>query len=116
MEEGVRGFLIRKLGLSFARENLKDRLIGALNEVKTCTSNESNSDMANLQCEDVLVRLKQMDGHVTHIVLKCRQSVIERYFSTYSTLTTMDSHDLNEGPSCKRSLSQSPSPTSSDSL
>ena len=51
---------------------------------------------------------------MTHIVLKCRQSIIEQYFPTYSTLTSMDAPNLTEGPLCKRSLLQLPSPTPLD--
>lgn len=36
------------------KETLKDKLREALKEVKMGTSNKSNSDKVNLQCEDVL--------------------------------------------------------------
>ena len=65
MEEGQCEFLVGKSRFSFTRRDSYDKLREALKELKTCTSNESNNNTVNLQCEDVLARLKQMDGHVT---------------------------------------------------
>src|ERR1700737_3431555 len=47
----------------FVEETLKDHLREALKKIKTCTSNEDNSNKATLQCNEVLEQLKCTDGH-----------------------------------------------------
>ena len=47
-------FLLENLDSPLQEETLKDKLREASKEVKMGTSNKPNSDMANLQGEDVL--------------------------------------------------------------
>ena len=91
-------FLLENLDSPLQEETLKDKLREASKEVKMGTSNKPNSDMANLQGEDVLAWLKQTDGHN---VLKRRQSLREQCSPTYSTSTTTDASDSTQGPLCK---------------
>ena len=69
----------------FVKEILKDRLRETLKKIKTCTSNEDNSNKAILQCDEVLEQLKCTDGHAAQNVLKRRQFVIDYCSSSASS-------------------------------
>jgi hypothetical protein len=48
-----------------------------LKELKTRTSNEDDSNKVALLCDDVLEKLKTIDGHTSRNVLKKQQSFID---------------------------------------
>ncbi len=50
---------------------------GTLKELKTRTSNENDCDNIALHCDDVLEKLKTIDGHTSRNVLKKQQSFID---------------------------------------
>ncbi len=61
----------------FQEETLKERLQKTLCKLKRWTSNEEGSDKVVLHNEEMLVRLKSIDGHAMCNVLKHRQSFID---------------------------------------
>lgn len=97
-------YLMAKPGCTLQEDTLKDRLRDGLKAIKAGTSNEANSDLANLQSDEVfLARLNAVDCYATpNNVLKRRQSLIERCSPTQSPSDTTNVPEPTEGPPPKR--------------
>lgn len=63
---------------TFQKESLKVKLRETLKELKTCTSNEDNSENDILQPIDFLTAIKITKGHVKKHSLNLRTGIVEK--------------------------------------
>ncbi len=76
-----------------------------LKELKTMTSNEDDYDKAMFQCDDVLEKLKTIDGHTFRNVWKKHQSFINCVGLTPTISISIDTEIVHVGISAPSSVS-----------